>query len=72
MVKTITLHIKGMHCNSCEALLEDDFEDLGASKSQIDHKAGTAKVTFDESKITVGQLKAVVKEEGYTVTSINE
>ncbi len=69
-MKTIKIHIKGMHCKSCEALLSGEFEDIGVTSSTIDHTKGIAKVTFDEKTITIEQLKKVILDEGYTVEKV--
>ena len=71
-MKKIQIQINGMHCKSCEALLEDAFEDLGAKESQIDSKTGIAIIEFDESNVTIDQLKKAVVDEGYSVTKIDE
>lgn len=60
------LNIKGMHCKSCEMLIQDALEEKGV-KSQIDHKAGKAKVVFDPKKTSLNEIKAIIKEQGYEV-----
>ena len=59
-MKKIKLYIKGMHCKSCEMLLEDAFEDLGVVSSKIDFAKGQAIVEFDETKVSLEQLKKAV------------
>ncbi|HLC22162.1 MAG TPA: heavy-metal-associated domain-containing protein [Candidatus Nanoarchaeia archaeon] len=67
-MKTITVKIKGMHCKSCEVLITDDLKETGAvSDVQISHKTGQAKITFDEKNIDEKKIKAVIKQEGYTL-----
>ena len=52
-MKKIKLYIKGMHCKSCEMLLEDAFEDLGVVSSKIDfaNLKRTKKVLFISNEI---------------------
>tara|TARA_Y100000310_G_scaffold335369_1_gene417248 strand:- start:3558 stop:3773 length:216 start_codon:yes stop_codon:yes gene_type:complete len=66
----ITLQIKGMHCKSCEALLEDAFEDIGVESSNIDSTTGLAVLEFDENKVSLAALKKAVADEGYTVVKV--
>ena len=69
-MKNITIKIKGMHCQSCEMLIKDALEEQeGVKSSEISNKNGTAKITFDESKISEAQLKSILKKEGYEVAS---
>ena len=67
MMKKIKLKIKGMHCKSCEMLIEDALEDLGINKCKIDSLRGGAEIDFDEKKISVDKIKKVIKNEGYEV-----
>ncbi len=65
-----TLQIKGMHCKSCEALLEDAFEDIGVESSKINSSTGVAVVEFDEKEVSIAAIKKAVVDEGYTVTKV--
>ena len=65
-----TLQIKGMHCKSCEALLEDAFEEIGVESSKINSSTGVAVVEFDEKEVSIAAIKKVVVDEGYTVTKV--
>jgi len=69
-MKTITIQTKGMHCKSCEAVLEGTFEDFGAKSSSSDHKTGVVKITFDEKKANANKFIEAIKEEGYTIISV--
>jgi len=65
MNKTI-LNIEGMHCPSCEMLIEDSLMELdGIEKAEISHKKGTAKIHFDESIIGEERIKIAINREGY-------
>ena len=64
----ITLKAKGMHCSSCEMLIQDALEELdGIKSSKADHNTGSVIVNFDESKTTPDSIKAVISKEGYEV-----
>lgn len=62
----IKLKVKGMHCPSCEILVNEALEDLGV-KSESSHKAGTVEAEFDETKVSPEQIKRAIKDEGYEV-----
>lgn len=59
------IQVKGMHCKSCEVLLQDELEDINVV-STFNHKNGTAIVEF-EPPVTLDQIKKVIEAEGYTV-----
>ena len=65
-MKKIDLKIKGMHCKSCETLISDALEEKGV-KSKVDSAKGTATVEFDEKKVSLPQIKEIIKKEGYQV-----
>ncbi|MBS3130805.1 heavy-metal-associated domain-containing protein [Candidatus Woesearchaeota archaeon] len=53
-----TISVKGMHCASCKALIEDACSDIKGVKScKVDLKAGKAVVEHDNA-----DLKALKKE----------
>ena len=59
------IQVKGMHCTSCEVLLQDELEDINVV-STFNHKNGTATIEF-EPPVTLDQIKKVIETEGYTV-----
>ncbi len=45
-------HIKGMHCHSCAALIEEKLKDLpGVIKSKINYESGKGVIIYDEDAI---------------------
>jgi copper chaperone len=66
-MKKIALNVKGMHCASCEMLIQEALVDIGARKVDASHKKGTVQVEFDDSKITLDKIKEAIKKEGYEV-----
>lgn len=65
----IALKVGGMHCPSCEALIQDILgEDSGIKRSKADYKKGEVEVEFDEKKTSLGKIKdAIETEAGYKV-----
>lgn len=66
-MKKLTLHVTGMHCQSCEVLLTDEISELpGVTSVNVSQKKGTVDVSFDEKKVTLEKIKAIISNEGYT------
>ncbi len=64
-MKTVILITKNMHCNSCQILIEDELESLdGVTEAISDYKKQETKVTFEESKVSIGDLTAAIKRAG--------
>jgi len=62
-----TIKVSGMHCRSCEILLEDSISEIkGAKVLSADHKKGEIKVSLDNESL-MNQIKKVVEKEGYRV-----
>jgi copper chaperone CopZ len=58
------LTIKGVHCKSCTKIIEMELE--GKVKSVKVEENGKAVIDFDEKKISLQQIKDIIKEAGYT------
>lgn len=58
---TTKLTIKGMHCASCKALIEDVCTDVpGVRSADVDFAAGAASVDHDDSlnpRVLVDEIK---------------
>ena len=65
-MKKIMLDVKGMHCTSCEMLIQDSLEELGI-QTEVSHEKGTVSATFDENSITEDQIKEAIVKEGFGV-----
>ena len=63
-MKTETINIKGMHCSSCTNLIGDALKDEGVT-AKIDLVKNTAKVIYDDKKISIKQIIQIIKDEGY-------
>jgi copper chaperone CopZ len=67
-MKKIIFDVEGMHCPSCEILVTEELNDLeGVQSSSADHKKGMVIIEFDESSVSIDDLKKIIKEEGYKV-----
>jgi sulfite exporter TauE/SafE/plastocyanin domain-containing protein/copper chaperone CopZ len=64
-MQTQKVHVKGMHCRSCEILIEEELKKLkGVKKVSVDHQTGIADVVckydLDETEV-----KEAVQKAGY-------
>lgn len=67
-MKKAKIGIEGMHCRSCETLIKDSLEETdGVSKAEVSHRKGIAIVEYDERKLGLDQIKAIISREGYKV-----
>jgi len=67
-MKRINLGIKGMHCQSCSMLITDSLkEQEGIIDVNISHSKGVAAIAYDEKKVSLEQIKVIIRKEGYGV-----
>lgn len=67
-MKTVTFVVKGMHCASCQMLLQENFEETkGVKSAKVSFKDGKAEIEYDESKTDLNALKKVITNEGYSI-----
>ncbi len=64
-MKTEILKVEGIHCKSCELIIEDSLNDIGVK--ELSFNGNQLKVSFDETKISIGKIKQTIKKEGYKV-----
>lgn len=66
--KKITLDIKGMHCRSCEILLEDAIEQIsGVKKVRTNYKKGIAEIEYGNYVPDLKLVEKAVNSAGYTL-----
>ena len=65
---TTQLKLSGMHCVSCSLLIEGELEDIGV-KAKANYAKQVVDCTYDENKITVENIQAVIEKLGYKVVS---
>lgn len=58
--------VEGMSCNHCVKAIEGALEKVNV-KAKVDLTGKSVSVEFDESKITLTQIKEVVEDQGYDV-----
>ncbi|UUZ81988.1 copper chaperone CopZ [Paenibacillus sp. P26] len=65
-MNNITLQVEGMSCQHCVNSIEGALRDIGAA-GKVHLETGTVDVSFDESRITLEQIKEAIEEQGYDV-----
>ena len=66
-MKKEVINIKGMHCRSCEILIEDELMKVPNVKNvKVSHRKGTAEV-YHKSFVDCSQVEAAVARAGYSV-----
>lgn len=66
-MSTCALSIKGMHCRSCEILIEHELKKLpGVTSVYVNHKNGTASVS-SETLLDERAVQAVLQVHGYSL-----
>ena len=67
-MKKITLNVKGMHCSSCEMLIQEGLGELaGVEAVLFSNVKGTVIVEYDDSKLNEADIKTTIVNEGYEV-----
>lgn len=62
-----TIPIKGMHCRSCELLIEGELGNLeGVKKVEVSQKDGIAEVTYD-GNLDYENVRCLVEKAGYSI-----
>jgi len=63
-----TFKIQGMHCASCASIIERTLSKTeGVKKIEVNFAMETARVDFDEQKITLESMNARIKNLGYVM-----
>jgi len=66
-MNTKTIPIKGMHCRSCEILIEDELMKLqGVKKAIVSEKRGVAEIYY-KGTIELDKIEKAVCDAGYTI-----
>lgn len=65
-----TFNVSGMTCGHCKAAVEEELNRLGGvERPEADYEAGTVELGYDESRVSVSDIRAAVEEAGYTLAS---
>ncbi len=68
--KKLEVEIKGMHCNSCEVLLERKFKKInGVTNVDVNYSRGSAILEYNKNKPDINQIREIVKTAGYSLSS---
>jgi len=66
--KYIKVPIKGMHCRSCEILIEDKLKELSQVKSvDLSYKTGEANIHYEGDAPSMSLIHKIIAEAGYSV-----
>lgn len=65
-MKEVTLQVEGMSCGHCVKAVEGALEPLGA-RGEVDLAGKNVKVAYDESKVSLEQIREAIEEQGYDV-----
>lgn len=67
-MKETKIDVKGMHCHSCEMIIEDTLGDIeGVKMVKASEKENIVIVKYDESKVSIEAIKKGITDEGYDV-----
>ena len=67
-MQKLIVPIKGMHCKSCEILIEENLKQIKEiKKCEVSHVSQRAKIWYENSKPSLNQISKAVEKAGYTV-----
>ena len=65
-----TFNVPEMSCGHCKAAVEGKLNKLsGVERSNADFEKGIVEVSYDEDRVTTGELEDAIEEAGYSVTA---
>jgi copper chaperone len=65
-----TFNVSEMSCGHCKAAIEGGLNKLsGVEYSNANLEEGTVKVSYEEGRVSEEQLKGVIEDAGYAVTT---
>ncbi|HEX8974344.1 MAG TPA: sulfite exporter TauE/SafE family protein [Patescibacteria group bacterium] len=68
MKNKITVPISGMHCRSCEILVEENLLEIpDVERSVVNYKKGTAEVHFKDREPNMREIEKAIREAGYSI-----
>lgn len=67
-MQTVTLNVQGMSCGHCVKAVEGSVGDLaGVGSVKVNLEASQVEVVFDETSVTLDQIKETIDDQGYDV-----
>lgn len=68
-----TIYIKGMHCVSCEKLLDGEFREIAnVSDVKVDRQKNTAEIFYAEQAPDFSEIRRMAKKYGYEAFENNQ
>ena len=65
---TLVIPIRGMHCRSCELLIEDNLSEVAhVQKSSVDYKKGIAHISYGKQEPDMREVESAIRKAGYVV-----
>jgi copper ion binding protein len=66
------LTVKGMHCGSCVALIEETLNEReGVRAVLVDLDTARAVIEYDPSTLDVEEIRTAITEAGYSATPVS-
>lgn len=67
-MQKLIIPIKGMHCKSCELLIEENLKQVpGVKKVESGYVSGRAKIWYENARPSLNAISKAVENAGYTV-----
>ncbi|KIL52389.1 copper chaperone CopZ [Jeotgalibacillus alimentarius] len=64
----VTLNVEGMSCQHCVKAVESNVGEMsGVDSVKVHLDQGTVDVDYQDSSVTVDQIKNVIEDQGYDV-----
>lgn len=68
LMNKIKVPIKGMHCRSCEIIVEKKLSEMPEiRRSEVNYKKGIAEVYFSSEKLNMEKVEKAIRESGYEI-----
>lgn len=72
-MKKIIIPIIGMHCRSCEMLIENKLSEIPeVNQVKLDYKKGVAEVYYDDQRPNDHEMEEAIRSSGYSIGSDQE
>lgn len=68
MMQNVTLNVQGMSCGHCVKAVEGSVGKLqGVNEVKVNLDAAQVEVSFNESQVSIDQIKETIDDQGYDV-----
>jgi sulfite exporter TauE/SafE/copper chaperone CopZ len=68
MSNKINIPISGMHCRSCEILVEENLSEIPeVQRSVVNYKKGVAEIHYGDQKPNIHELENAIRSAGYSI-----